>query len=544
MSHIGYYCRAHSLLTHPQISLSTRHASRLPTFPSNTSLHSLLFLPHFASINWPIPRLPASGWNTKLSARDTNYGARIDYILCTRGLLPWIKEADIEPSIRGSDHCPIWVELHDEIEVNLIDARTESGGANEAENGDGVRNGMGKKKGVLKLKDEMLRGRSAGEATSARIAAKFWDEYSGKQTLLSSFFGKKGAGTTAGLATNMTAVRDENNMDDGVGAELASSSASFSSTSTVLASQSRPQLPSKSQNGVSSSQTLSTPKVLKRKSISDWDAHALPPTYEQSMSSLRASPPPASQASSRSSVASSSATAANARKLNPATTNTPEMPKKKAKTGKAPTKGKSSPASTGSSQFQSKLSSFFGASSQPSTSTSVGNGKNPTGSVSRSNPKAGRRDVAAEAEIEDEVYEVSDSEPDLNEHDIILVSPRARPRREPDEEGEDDDSERERLRKQEEEDYAYALALSKLGDESPSTSGASRPSSSTPAKDSKGKGKWGTILGAPLNPPRCIVHGEVTKQWTVNKAGPNKGKVFFLCSRCVQSHIVCSGSIH
>ena len=38
---------------------------------------------------------------------------------------------------------------------------------------------------------------------------------------------------------------------------------------------------------------------------------------------------------------------------------------------------------------------------------------------------------------------------------------------------------------------------------------------------------------APVEPPKCNVHGEPAKLYTVNKPGPNKGKTFFLCSRYV-----------
>jgi AP endonuclease-2 len=105
-----------------------------------------------------------SGWNQKISARDTNYGTRVDYILVTKGLLPWIKHGDILPSLKGSDHCPIYVDLHDEI--------TSADGASIS-----LRQAM-------KLDDEAIRD-------PPRLASKYWDEYSGKQTMLSTFFGKR-----------------------------------------------------------------------------------------------------------------------------------------------------------------------------------------------------------------------------------------------------------------------------------------------------------------------------------------------------------------
>lgn len=64
---------------------------------------------------WPDRKGMYTCWNTKLSARETNYGTRIDFVLVTPGLLPWIKAADTLPSIKGSDHCPVFVDFHDEI---------------------------------------------------------------------------------------------------------------------------------------------------------------------------------------------------------------------------------------------------------------------------------------------------------------------------------------------------------------------------------------------------------------------------------------------
>jgi len=102
------------------------------------------------------------GWNTKISARATNYGTRIDFILITPGLVPWVKAADIQPSVKGSDHCPVYVDLHDEI-IN-------ADGSN------------------IKLGDVL----GSGLTEPPRLAAKYWDEH--KQKLLSTFFGKKSGG--------------------------------------------------------------------------------------------------------------------------------------------------------------------------------------------------------------------------------------------------------------------------------------------------------------------------------------------------------------
>ncbi|KAJ7483602.1 Endonuclease/exonuclease/phosphatase [Mycena latifolia] len=110
---------------------------------------------------WPDRKGMYTCWNTKISARESNYGTRIDYILVTPGLLPWIKAADIQPEIKGSDHCPAFIDLHEQI-VDVHGA-------------------------VIKLHDVM--GPRVVGVEPPRIAAKFWDEY--KQRLLDTFFGKK-----------------------------------------------------------------------------------------------------------------------------------------------------------------------------------------------------------------------------------------------------------------------------------------------------------------------------------------------------------------
>lgn len=78
----------------------------------------------------------------------------------TPALLPWIKASDIQPKIKGSDHCPVYVDFHEEIKRN-----------------DGQ---------IIKLKDLLQCCRDP-----PRLAANNWDEYSGKQKVLDTFFSKK-----------------------------------------------------------------------------------------------------------------------------------------------------------------------------------------------------------------------------------------------------------------------------------------------------------------------------------------------------------------
>ncbi|GAA5972632.1 hypothetical protein JCM11641_002946 [Rhodosporidiobolus odoratus] len=106
-------------------------------------------------------------WNTKIDARPSNFGTRLDYILITPGLLPWVKHSDIQRDIVGSDHCPVYLDFHDELDIP----------------------GRGK----VSIWDELNPGRKQGDTLPdpPHFAARFLNEFSGKQKLLSSFFGKK-----------------------------------------------------------------------------------------------------------------------------------------------------------------------------------------------------------------------------------------------------------------------------------------------------------------------------------------------------------------
>lgn len=58
-----------------------------------------------------------SWWSYRGGARAKNVGWRIDYFLASEALTPQIKAAYILPEIDGSDHCPVVLEIKEEIKV-------------------------------------------------------------------------------------------------------------------------------------------------------------------------------------------------------------------------------------------------------------------------------------------------------------------------------------------------------------------------------------------------------------------------------------------
>jgi Exonuclease III len=57
-------------------------------------------------------------WETKKNARPGNFGSRIDYILCSSGLKSWFIDANIQESLLGSDHCPVYATIGDLVCFN------------------------------------------------------------------------------------------------------------------------------------------------------------------------------------------------------------------------------------------------------------------------------------------------------------------------------------------------------------------------------------------------------------------------------------------
>ena len=59
----------------------------------------------------PHTRQAYTCWSTLTSARTTNYGTRIDYVLIGQNLVSYLTGAGIMPDVHGSDHCPVYAEL-------------------------------------------------------------------------------------------------------------------------------------------------------------------------------------------------------------------------------------------------------------------------------------------------------------------------------------------------------------------------------------------------------------------------------------------------
>ena len=94
-----------------------------------------------------------------IDARPVNYGARLDYTIVSPGLMPWVKGADIQPDIYGSDHCPVYIDLHDSLEIE------------------------GK---TVYIKDLLNGGKK--DVKPPPLACCNWPEFSSKQRKLASYF--------------------------------------------------------------------------------------------------------------------------------------------------------------------------------------------------------------------------------------------------------------------------------------------------------------------------------------------------------------------
>lgn len=60
---------------------------------------------------YPERRDAYSWWSFRARARERNVGWRIDYFLISKRLADRLVAAEIHPDIKGSDHCPVSIEL-------------------------------------------------------------------------------------------------------------------------------------------------------------------------------------------------------------------------------------------------------------------------------------------------------------------------------------------------------------------------------------------------------------------------------------------------
>jgi exodeoxyribonuclease III len=56
-----------------------------------------------------------SWWSSRFGVREKNIGWRIDLVLASPGAMPFLQGACIETTVKGSDHAPVGVELHDDV---------------------------------------------------------------------------------------------------------------------------------------------------------------------------------------------------------------------------------------------------------------------------------------------------------------------------------------------------------------------------------------------------------------------------------------------
>lgn len=54
-----------------------------------------------------------SWWSNRIGVRERNIGWRIDHVLVTADLAPRVRDAFVWDHVRGSDHCPVGIDLDD-----------------------------------------------------------------------------------------------------------------------------------------------------------------------------------------------------------------------------------------------------------------------------------------------------------------------------------------------------------------------------------------------------------------------------------------------
>ncbi|KAK5111907.1 hypothetical protein LTR62_004639 [Meristemomyces frigidus] len=59
-------------------------------------------------------------WEQKINARPGNFGSRIDFVLVSAEMQRWVKDANIQEGLLGSDHCPVYADFESTIEADGV----------------------------------------------------------------------------------------------------------------------------------------------------------------------------------------------------------------------------------------------------------------------------------------------------------------------------------------------------------------------------------------------------------------------------------------
>lgn len=340
-------------------------------------------------------------------------------MLVTRGLLPWLKDGDIQVDIMGSDHCPVFIDLYDE----LVQPSGQTLTLAEA------------------LTWEPARA-------PPRICARRWDEYSGQRKLLASFFRRGGEELSKAVTADM-------NKNAG-GAE-----APGTATSIEPASAPRHMIP---EDGIASTSRVHSP-------------------------------------GKKSDVALGKRKERDGQDSGNDTTTPFAKPK---------------PRKSKSSSGQKTIASFFGSaapSKQSSLSQAIESSKSvrrpPGASVTMPRTRQPNPEIIV-VETDDEAAD----DPEASRDSLVHATSSSTSVLDA--------------------DYLLACALAAEHNTPDSASDRSSQSILDPDDADTSKKAWNSLL-APLRPPLCSVHKEPAKKFVVNKAGPNKGKTFYVCSRRASS---------
>ncbi|PWZ01391.1 DNase I-like protein [Testicularia cyperi] len=451
-------------------------------------------------------------WNTLIDARPANYGVRLDYTLVTDGLLPWIKAADIQPDIYGSDHCPIYIDLHDERDI------------------DGT---------VVKLKDLMHGAETAETRPPPPLAACFYDEFSGKQRKLASFFSaaskNKGSLKQSGLPSNAAPLSPSPVASQDT---TATTTTAGPSSDTAVAQQDSVAQPQNPTSGADEGASLADALFALHSQQEGVDVvHSQSqsqPTMTMTMTMTAAGNGGASSFDHACSVGQNSADskpsiASTSDRLSLSQASTASSQPKPASLGKRPASpAKSSVQSRKQAKVakgQTSLQSFFGKPKQNSSRDLGAREKDGTETVVKSVSRDSTGVAsAAVAGGESRAVVVGDSSnaPKLDFEDGV----------------EDEDSIQDFPDLQDSQSYNREPCTTPVSsqrrttDPCDSSISNSKVSEQTAAERVDTSLAWGAIF-SPLPPPACRLHNEACRAWTVNKAGPNHGRKFWLCSRPV-----------